>query len=546
MKEKKLLKQSLLIGALTSSFGVFISKALGLIYYSPLSALAGEENMVFYSVTYTYYDLLLKISSAGIPFAIAALVAKYVAKEDYKTANVVRKLGTSIVMALSFLCVFFFIILATPLAKQSMGAFASESDIKNLKILFYILLFAVILVPYLSVVRSYYQGLKRFDLYASSQVLEQFVRVFFIVASGYVFVKVLKLDSIWAIYMAIAAAGIAALVSIIFFKLTTRKDDARIAELINNQESPSETRSTVFKEILTLGIPYLIISFLGTAGPLINTTFFLSYATSKAGMPINDAKLSLGILQANCSKLNAIPQVLTSGFCAGLVPYLTESLEQNNYEKISKQVLQIVNTVLYILIPVLFIFFFFAKDIYYIMYGGKNLELGTSLFRASTAIGFTETVLPIFSSIMITLRLKKESILTLLLTSFIKLSTFFACIRLFWAYGMVVSTCLASIAGMIIYMLILKKTFDIRFKQTFNQFGLIILSSFAMVIVPLIIAYLVGFEYTSRLQAIVYMGSYGLLMLTGYYLITAKLKLITKIFGIREPSVLKLFKKFKM
>ena len=66
------MKQSLLIGALTSSFGIFVSKLLGLLYYSPLSAIAGESNMAFYSIVYTYYDLLLQISQAGIPFAIAS------------------------------------------------------------------------------------------------------------------------------------------------------------------------------------------------------------------------------------------------------------------------------------------------------------------------------------------------------------------------------------------------------------------------------------------------------------------------------------------
>ena len=76
------LKQSLLIGALTSSFGVFVSKLIGLLYYSPLSSFAGEANMSFYSIAYTYYDLLLKISSAGLPFAIASMVARYYARED--------------------------------------------------------------------------------------------------------------------------------------------------------------------------------------------------------------------------------------------------------------------------------------------------------------------------------------------------------------------------------------------------------------------------------------------------------------------------------
>ena len=546
MTEKKVLKQSLLIGALTSSFGVFISKALGLLYYSPLSAFAGEENMVFYSVTYTYYDLLLKISSAGIPFAIAALVAKYVTKEDYKTALVVKKLGTSLVMALSFISALIFILISEPLAKQSMGSLASAQDIQQLKTLFMILLVAVILVPYLSVIRSYYQGLKRLDLYASSQVLEQLVRVTFIIVGGFVVVKIINLSNIWAIYAAIAAAGIAALVAIIFFKFSTRKDDKHIDDLVKGQASKAQTSKEIFKEIISLGVPYLLISFLGTSGPIINTTFFLNYVTTKANMPIADAKLSLGIIQANCSKLNAIPQVLTSGFCAGLVPYLTESLEMSDYKKLSKQVIQILDSVLFILIPVLFIFFTFASDIYYIMYGNNNLELGTALFRASNATGLTETILPILSSVMITLRLKKESVLTLLCTFIIKFATFFICVKLFWTYGLVVSTCIASVCGIAIYLTTLHKKFDISFIKTFKRLLIIIIASLVMILPAALIHYLIHFNYLSRLIDIGIMAVLGIIMLAIYYFVTKKLGLIQAIFEIKDPSVKNLLSKFRL
>ena len=127
MKDNKK-SQSLMIATLTSSFGIFISKTLGLIYYSPLSSFAGEANMAFYSIAYTYYDLLLKISSAGIPFAIAALVSRYYAKEDYKTVLLVKKLGISIVMGLTFIVAIVFGLLSPSLARQSMGASASATD----------------------------------------------------------------------------------------------------------------------------------------------------------------------------------------------------------------------------------------------------------------------------------------------------------------------------------------------------------------------------------------------------------------------------------
>ena len=536
-------KQSLLIGALASSFGVFVSKMLGLLYYSPLSSLAGEGNMAFYSITYTYYYLLLKISSAGIPFAIAAIVAKYVAHEDYKTAMVVRKLGTSLVMAISVFSAFIFIFCSGSIARQSLGNLASDADIANLKNLFMILILAVILVPYLSVIRSYYQGLKRLDLYASSQVLEQFVRVFFILIAGFVVVKILKFDSIYAIYTAIMAAGIAAFVAILFFKKSTKEDDRRIDELIKNQEGEAADTRYIFKEIVDLGVPYLLISFLGSSGPLVNTSFFLSHVTASGGMPQAEAVLSLGILQANCSKLNAIPQVLTSGFCAGLVPYLTESLVKQDYRQMNKQIMQILNTVLYILIPVLFIFNFFARDVYYIMYGNSNLDLGTSLFKASNYYAFTETVLPILSSIMITLRLKKEAILTLLMCFLLKLVSFFPMVKYLWVYGMVTSTCFASVISITVYLIILNRRFGISFKQTFKVALLVIICSFIMIVPGILIHNLFGFGYDSRVIDILIMMLCGIVMVIVYIVCSYFCYLPQALFGFKKSDIKRLIHK---
>ena len=45
MKNKK---QSIIIGGLISSAGIFISKLLGLLYVIPLNAIAGADNMQYY------------------------------------------------------------------------------------------------------------------------------------------------------------------------------------------------------------------------------------------------------------------------------------------------------------------------------------------------------------------------------------------------------------------------------------------------------------------------------------------------------------------
>ena len=461
MANKNKMQESLLMGALASSFGIFLSKVLGLFYYSPLSEIAGESNMAFYSIVYTYYDLLLQISGAGIPFAIASLVAKYITKKDYKTCLLVKKLGTSIVLTLSFLVALIFIFIATPLARQSLGSSAPISDIENLRNLFYVLTIAIILVPFLSSIRSYSQGLKRLDIYGASQVLEQLVRVLTILIGGYVFVKIWNFENIWAIYVAIAAASIGAFVAIIFTKYFSKNDVKHIEELASSQKENYDINKTeIVKEILAIGIPYLIISFLSTAGPLINTTFFLDYVTKVHGQEIYEAmKLSSGILQANIAKIANIPSVLALGFGSGMVPYLAESLEQNDNQKITKQINSILDTTCIILIPMCLIFLFFAKDIYFIMYGNSNLDLGASLFAVSTIQIFLGTIAPIFSSIMMSLKLRKASIFTLIISFLVKFITFFPLVKMFYAYGMIYSSAFYYLLQILIYFYFLRKRF---------------------------------------------------------------------------------------
>lgn len=543
---KEKMKQSLLIGALTSSFGIFISKLLGLLYYSPLSALAGEENMAFYSIVYTYYDLLLQISQAGIPFAIAALVAKYYAKEDYKAVMLVKKLGTSIVMALSVVIGIGLLFMAGPLSRQSLGLSAPVKDIENLTRMFYILVIAVIIVPLLSSLRGYIQGLKRLDLYASSQVLEQFVRVFSIIFFSYIAVRIMMLESIYAIFIAIAAASLGALAALFFTRVMSKGDEKHVLELCSKQESSQVKQQEIIREILTLGIPYVIISFLGTAGPLVNTTFFLDTMTRVNGPGVyEEAKLAAGILQANIAKISNIPSVLAIGFGSGMVPYLSESLEKRDNRRLTAQINQILDTVSYILIPMIFIFIFFARDIYYIMYGNQNLDLGTRLFAVSNIQIFLGTLAPIFSSIMMSLKLRKDAIVTLIISFIGKLVSFFPLVSLFGAYGMIYSSGIYYLVQIVMYFYFLRSNFNINVRGAARRFIKICIASLLMILPALLISYLIGFDYQSRIKDILIMGVLGIIMMVVYYYVTVKMGLPQKIFGIKDISVRKLLSRFR-
>ena len=67
-------KHSLILGGLTSSAGIFISKAIGILYVTPFTMLATDANLVYYARAYNIYEIVLNVSIAGLPFAIATIL----------------------------------------------------------------------------------------------------------------------------------------------------------------------------------------------------------------------------------------------------------------------------------------------------------------------------------------------------------------------------------------------------------------------------------------------------------------------------------------
>ena len=77
MKRMNSQKQSIIAGGLISSAGMFFAKFLGLFYAVPFNSIIGNiSNVAIYGVAFNIYSYILNICLAGMPFAIAAMVAK--------------------------------------------------------------------------------------------------------------------------------------------------------------------------------------------------------------------------------------------------------------------------------------------------------------------------------------------------------------------------------------------------------------------------------------------------------------------------------------
>lgn len=526
-------KQSFIAASLTSSAGIFISKMLGLLYIVPFNALAGGEgNMFFYSTAYTYYDLLLQISTAGLPFAIAAMVAKYSSRDDYKSVVLVRKLSSSLLLLTGFVAAIIFVLIASPLSKYILSVDATVEDINTLVKVFRILSLAVFLVPYLSAYRGFYQGLKELKAYAFSQVLEQLTRVVALLGLGYICVKILNLDNIYAIYMAVASTSIAALTAIIYYVNFDRHNYGVIARASRKQESSGKTEKELIIELISYGVPYVIVAVLGNSMNIVNNNFFMG-AMSSINQDYETSKTILGIIQVNANKLTSIPQVLALGFSAGIVPHLTVSLEQKDWNTLRENILSSLDTVLYISLPMCFCLLVLAEPIYYIMYGNANLALGTNILKYSSLLALTGTISPICSSMMMTLKFRRKSIIYLIIGFIIKIASFFSMIRAFGYSGAIISSVLTSVVIIYLNLQHISNRYKVNYSKTLVRFLKMFVGCIAMN-GGFVLLNKLGLNpvLNSRIISLIILAVYGIVGIIIYYYTTSMMKLPQNILGL--------------
>ncbi len=509
-KQRERTRQSFILGSLTSSAGVFLSKTIGLFYMVPFTALATEENMAFYSAPYSYYSILLQVCSAGIPFAAAAVIAKYASRNDWKTVMAARKISKAVLCVSGFVMAVLFALLSGVLSRSTLGVLATPEDIETMRKAFMILSLALFLVPLLSSYRSFYQGLKDMRVYADSQVIEQLGRVLSLLALGFITVRIMHMASIYAVYMAVLATSIGAMIAIVFYDRYDRQNIGHYNRLARAQTSEAVSSKDLLRELLVFGLPYFIGSIVGNSQTLVNTRFFVTCATG-LGIPYTDARLLYGIIQVQCDKLTSIPQVLGIGFSAGIVPYMTIALENRNLTQLRRNIRECLETTLFIGAPVCFIMLVLARPVYYVMYGGANLDFGEHCLQYAAVLALVTTVTPICSSMMMTLRLRKESIIYLCCGFIIKAATFYPMMKYTGYTGAITSSIFCSLSIIYLDLAKLSSKFGVSYRQTGVYFLRIITACLAMN-GGFAILRIIGFTITeaSRVRALLQLGVYGI------------------------------------
>ncbi len=526
-KEKK--KQSIVAGALTGSAGIFITKAIGLLYVIPFKSIAGD-NTVFYSYAYTVYDYVLQICLSGMPYAIAALVSKYTAKDDQATVMLVRKVSKTVMMVFGVLSCIALILFSEPFARLVIPDGVTDDYITKTQTVIIIVSFALLWVPMLSYYRGFYQGLKEMKVYAFTQVLEQIIRVAFLLSASCILVYVFDMDQIWAAYMGVVSTSVSAIGTLIYFLFFDRR---YMAEYKSDVVLKSRyTTKEIFKELMGYAIPYLVSAVFSYSSGFV---LLLEFST---GMELYGTDPYLittyqGIINYEANKLTSIPQAIGTGFALAVIPHISEALAKEHDDEVGKLVQKSLETINYLAVPLIIFMIFFSKEIYYVMYGSADIEYGPWIVMKYLEIQVLYVPCLALSSILVSLKMRKVFIILSIFQLVWVAGTLIPWLAGFGVNGFFICKGIEYLIFFIGAMVAINSKYKLGIKDLFKHCCYGWIGMLPMLIVVAVIGN-IGFDITtqSRIITLIYGCVMGVLCLGLYALITAKLDIPQRLLGI--------------
>ncbi|WP_185956014.1 putative polysaccharide biosynthesis protein [Melghirimyces algeriensis] len=385
-KSKRLIK-----GTIILSMATLITKALGLIFWLPFQNIAGDQAMGVYRQSFPFYSILLMVATAGVPITVSKFVAERVSVGDHYGAKRVMR-AASVILSLTGLCAFCVLFFGSGfISEVILDSPRTESSLK-------VLSFALLVVPIMGVTRGYFQGHQEMIPTASSQVVEQILRVLTMVIITYWMVEEAfstEMVSAGATLGAVTGATAGLLVMGIFIMKDRRKPSvpSHSHQEVVNQEPFFSLSKKILKFAIPISMGTLIL-------PLIQ---LMDSATVprllRWGLEVStvEAEKLFGIYGRGEPFVNLIA-TFSSALTLALIPAISAHIAKKEYDAVERKVSQAWLMTVVIGMPCAVGLAILAEPITIMMYHNES-QLAV---ETSSAVLATLAVSTIFSTLAVT------------------------------------------------------------------------------------------------------------------------------------------------
>jgi len=351
-------------GTMILTLAGFITRVIGFFYKIFLSNTMGAELLGIYQLIFPVYGIAFTIYATGIQTSLSRLVAAELGKRNDKNIN--RILGIGLLMSVS-LALLMSILVYRGADYIAIRFLLEERSAQSLRIM-------AIVFPFCGVTSSingYYYGLKKAAIPASTQLLEQLIRVIAV----YI-IALLAGNGNLTVTCELAVLGIVfgEIASCLynFLSLFFSKPPRDLIVLGPDPNAKVTEKRQITKDILSLSVPLsanrLLINILHSVETVLIPTMLRRF-----GLTTSQALSTYGILTGMSMPFILFPTALINALAVLLLPTVSEAQALNNERLIGKTTAVAIKYSLMIGIFSTGIFIIFGKD------------LGTSVFHTQEA-----------------------------------------------------------------------------------------------------------------------------------------------------------------
>ncbi|MGG4111677.1 lipid II flippase MurJ [Bacillus subtilis] len=538
------MSSKLLRGTFVLTLGTYISRILGMVYLIPFSIMVGATGGALFQYGYNQYTLFLNIATMGFPAAVSKFVSKYNSKGDYETSRKMLMAGMS-VMLVTGMIAFFILYLSAPMfAEISLGGKDNNGlTIDHVVYVIRMVSLALLVVPIMSLVRGFFQGHQMMGPTAVSQVVEQIVRIIFLLSATFLILKVFNGGLVIAVGYATFAALIGAFGGlVVLYIYWNKRKGSLLAMMPNTGPTANLSYKKMFFELFSYAAPYV---FVGLAIPLYNyiDTNTFNKAMIEAGHQAISQDM-LAILTLYVQKLVMIPVSLATAFGLTLIPTITESFTSGNYKLLNQQINQTMQTILFLIIPAVVGISLLSGPTYTFFYGSESLhpELGANILLWYSPVAILFSLFTVNAAILQGINKQKFAVVSLVIGVVIKLVLNVPLIKLMQADGAILATALGYIASLLYGFIMIKRHAGYSYKILVKRTVLMLVLSAIMGIAVKIVQWVLGFFISyqdGQLQAAIVVVIAAAVGGAVYLYCGYRLGFLQKILGRRLPGFLR-------
>lgn len=320
-------KRTLLKGTAILTIAGFLTRLIGFFYKIFLSNVLGDENLGIYQLIFPIYGICYNIYATGIQTTISRFVATQLGKKNYKNPPKTLRIGLllSVSAALVLTALVFFN--ADYIAANFIYEPRSASSLKIMAIVF----------PFCGItscINGYYYGLTKPGIPATTQLVEQIVRVSCIYGLGLFFGKGdLKVTIELAVVGLVIGEVSSTIFNILSYKLTY--STRQISNNAKRSQIKADHTSLITKYILKMSVPLtsnrVLISILHSVEAILIPNMLRKYGLTNA-----DALIVYGVITGMAVPFIMFPSTLTNSLSVLLLPTISEADALNNKSGIKK------------------------------------------------------------------------------------------------------------------------------------------------------------------------------------------------------------------